>query len=96
MYNKTNKKVIGFEKKFRWFSKSNENRILAANFGNFDHSCKVTHKIWAWSVQPFWRLLDTNKQTDKQNLYIDILGAAVLNGQIVYCGGYDGGMQLRS
>ena len=32
-------------------------------------------KIWGWSVQPFWRLLDTNKQTDKQtdkpNLYID-------------------------
>ena len=36
-------------------------------------------KNWARSVQPFWRLLDTNKQTDKQknkqtdkpNLYID-------------------------
>ena len=29
-------------------------------------------KIWARSVQPFWRLLDTNKQTPKQpNLYID-------------------------
>ena len=31
--------------------------------------------MWARSVQPFWRLLDTNKQTDKQtdkpNLYID-------------------------
>ena len=23
-------------------------------------------KIWARSVQPFWRLLDTNKQTDRQ------------------------------
>jgi len=35
----------------------------------------VPQKIWARSVQPFWRLLDTNKQTDKQtdkpNLYID-------------------------
>ena len=35
----------------------------------------VTQKIWARSVQPFWRLLDTNrqtnKQTDKPNLYID-------------------------
>ena len=28
-------------------------------------------KIWARSVQPFWRLLDTNKQTDKPSLYID-------------------------
>ena len=29
-------------------------------------SCDVTQKIWAQSVQPFWRLLDTNKQTPKQ------------------------------
>jgi len=34
-------------------------------------SRNVPHKIWAWSVQPFWRLLDTNKQTDKPNLYIE-------------------------
>ena len=38
-------------------------------------SLDVPQKIWARSVQPFWRLLDTNKQTDKQtdkpNLYID-------------------------
>jgi len=26
----------------------------------------VPQKIWARSVQPFWRLLDTNKQTNKQ------------------------------
>ena len=36
---------------------------------------KVPHKIWARSVQPFWSLLDTikqtNTQTDKLNLYID-------------------------
>ena len=35
----------------------------------------VLHKIWARSVQPFGRLLDTNKltneQTPKLNLYID-------------------------
>ena len=35
----------------------------------------VPQQIWARSVQPFWRLLDTNKQTNKQtdnpNLYID-------------------------
>ena len=31
--------------------------------------------MWARSVQPFGRLLDTNKkeaQTDKQSIYIDI------------------------
>ena len=31
----------------------------------------VSQKIWARSVQPFRRLLDTNKQTDKPNLYKD-------------------------
>ena len=35
----------------------------------------VPRKIWARSVQPFWRFLDTNRQTDRQtdkpNLYID-------------------------
>ena len=29
-------------------------------------SCQFQHKIWARSVQPFWRLLDTNKQTNTQ------------------------------
>ena len=33
-------------------------------------SSEVPHKIWARSFQPFWRLLDTNRQTDKLNLYI--------------------------
>ena len=37
----------------------------------------VPQKIRARSVQPFWRLLDTNKQTpkqtDKPNFYIDLL-----------------------
>ena len=33
----------------------------------------MPQKIWARSVQPFWRLLDTNKQIDKPNLYIDLL-----------------------
>jgi len=44
-------------------------------------SREVPQKIWAQSVQPFWRLLDTNKQTDvqtpkqtdKPNLYIDLI-----------------------
>ena len=30
----------------------------------------VPQKIWAWSVQPFWRLLDTNKQTNGQTSQI--------------------------
>ena len=38
-------------------------------------SLDVPQKIWARSVQPFRRLLvtnkQTNKQTDKPNLYID-------------------------
>ena len=29
-------------------------------------SLDVPQKIWARSVQPFWRLLDTNKQTNRQ------------------------------
>ena len=34
-------------------------------------SCEVPKKVWARSVQPFWRILDTNKQTDKLNLFIE-------------------------
>ena len=33
-------------------------------------SHEVPKKIWARSVQAFWRLLDTNKQTDRQAKYI--------------------------
>ena len=40
-------------------------------------SLDVPQKIWARSGQPFWRLLDTNRQTPKQtpkpNLCIDLL-----------------------
>jgi len=36
-------------------------------------SLNVPQKIWARSVQPFLRLLDTNRQTDKPNLYIDLM-----------------------
>ena len=46
-------------------------------------SLDVPQKIWARSVQPFWLLLDTNKQTNKQtdkpNLYIDIYASARTN-----------------
>ena len=38
----------------------------------FHGSCEVPHKIWIWLVQ-FWRLLETNKQTNrkKKSIYID-------------------------
>jgi len=36
-------------------------------------SRKAPHKIWSQSVQPFWRLLDTNKQTDRQAKYIIVV-----------------------
>ena len=35
-------------------------------------SREVPQKIWARSVQLLGRLLDTNKQTEKQNIYIDV------------------------
>ena len=41
----------------------------------------VPQKIWARSVKPFWRLLDTNKQTDKPNLYIDSIKLAMAVGK---------------
>ena len=36
-------------------------------------SCEVPNKIWAESVQPFWRLLDTKGKTDRKAMwtYID-------------------------
>ena len=43
--------------------------------------------MWARSVQPFWRILDTNIQTDKLNLYIDIvrkINVKVISLQIQY------------
>ena len=36
-------------------------------------SRKVPQKIWARSVQPFWRLLETDGQTEKQSIEIDCL-----------------------
>ena len=57
-----------------WWSQFFENLIMYKfSLG----SREVQIKIWAWSVQPFWRLLDTNRQTasqvDKQRIkiYID-------------------------
>ena len=51
-------------------------------------SLDVPQKSWARSVQPFCRLLDTNKQTDRQtdkpNLYIDIPDIFKFSG-ILFC-----------
>ena len=58
--------------------KNFQNRnLLEANFRKFDNSYipsmgsrEVLQKMWFHSVQPFWRLLDTNKQTVKKSIYI--------------------------
>jgi len=65
---KNKQKIRGFYKKKSWIFKSRI--LLQANFWKFDHpysslgSREVPEKIWARSVQPFWRLLDTNKLRD--------------------------------
>ena len=43
----------------------------------FLESREVPHKIWARSVKLFWRLLDTNGQTDKSNLKNCAVGVLV-------------------
>ena len=73
---KTKQKIADFMD-FQDFQKFNENRILMeANFEiliihkpSLD-SLDVPQKIWARSVQPFWRLLDTNIQTPRQAKFI--------------------------
>jgi len=64
---------------FRWFSKFDWNTNFFRHFfcksdhaKTFHGSCEVPHKIWIWLVQ-FWRLLETNKQTNrkKKSIYID-------------------------
>ena len=70
---KKKKNFADFQKKIREFSKFSkidfwwrqifENLIIhKPSLGSRD----VPQKIWARSVQPFWRLLDTNGQTDRQ------------------------------
>ena len=65
-------KLRGFYKHFLWI-------LLEANlFTLIIHKtsvgfCEVPQKIWAGSVQPFGRLLDTNKQTpNRKARFIDI------------------------
>ena len=77
-FNKT-KIIRGFSRKISWIFKIFKNLMTIEfwwrqifeilifhkpSLGSLD----VPQKIWARSVQPFWRLLDTNKQTDKPNL----------------------------
>ena len=66
------KKILQiFKKNFRDFQKFKTqifkiSIIHKPSLGSQD----VPQKIWARSVQPFWRLLDTNKQTDRQAKFI--------------------------
>ena len=52
-------KVPGFHNTF------SRNFLILITHKPSMESGEVPHKIWARSVQPFWRLLDTNKQTDR-------------------------------
>ena len=56
---KINKKLADFIIFFRWFQNSIIHKPVLG-------SREVPNKIWARSVQPFWRLLDTNKQIPTQ------------------------------
>ena len=59
---------------FRGFSKFKKSKMLETIFCMSElsihkpilGSCEVLDKIWARSVEPFGRLLDTNGQTNKQ------------------------------
>ena len=66
---KQQQKFRGSKKKFRGFSKFNIIEILIIQIISLGSS-DVPHKIWFRSVQTFWRLLDTNKQTSK--VFIDM------------------------
>ena len=58
-----------------------------------------SHKIRARSVQSFWRLLDTKKQTDKQSIYVDCLdflsNQNILYIQFVYESQRDSSVPLK-
>ena len=69
-----------FIKKNSWIFKIFKNRILleANIWKSIIHKPslgfrEVAHKIWAWSVQPFWVYwIQTDNQTDRQAKYICI------------------------
>ena len=52
-----------FKKKFRLFTRIFSPILYSTNLP-WGHSCEVPHRIWAQSIQPFWRL--TDKQSIKQ------------------------------
>ena len=60
--------MIKFSKIEFWWRQIFENLIIHKPFLG---SRKIPQKIWAQSVQPFRRLLNTNKQTDQQSKYIN-------------------------
>ena len=75
------KRKSGFyKKKNSWIFKIFKNRILleANIWKSIIHKPskgfrEVAHKIWAWSVQPFWVYwIQTDNQTDRQAKYICI------------------------
>ena len=75
--NKNNQKVRGFHNIFsRIFNINCWTHILSIHNVSLG-SCEVPHKIWARSVQPFWRSLNTNKKISIQTprhpskVYID-------------------------
>ena len=62
------KMFVKFIKIFYGFSKFSENRIfeILIIYKPSQGPCEVPYKIWARSVQPFYRLLDGNRQTNRQ------------------------------
>ena len=62
------------------FSTFNENRIVSCKFFEIFiiykpslGTCEVPHKIWARSVQPFWRLLNTISPPSRSFLIVFLL-----------------------
>ena len=64
------KKIRRFHKIILWIFKTFKNLHQFFKFGSF---IKISWgPVWAWLVQLFRHLLDTNKQTDKQSINIII------------------------
>ena len=74
-YKTKTKKVCGFHNIFCAISKFFKIKKLLSTKILIIHkpslgSLDAPQKIWARSVQPFWRLLDTNRQTDRHAKFI--------------------------
>ena len=73
----TKQRICGFYKKCCGFSKFSNIELCQRQIFEISiiHkpslvSREVPQKLWARSVQLFWRLLDTNKHPDKESKYI--------------------------